>query len=31
MERLHQSIVKDIEQVVGEAVRKAVMESGNKH
>jgi len=27
MERLHKSIVKDIEQVVGEAVRKAIMES----
>jgi len=27
MERLHQSIVKDIEQVVGEAVRKAIAES----
>jgi hypothetical protein len=30
MERLHQSIVKDIEQVVGEAVRKAIIERGNK-
>ena len=27
MERLHQSIVKDIEQVVGEAVRKALVEN----
>ena len=27
MERLHQYIVKDIEQVVGEAVKKAIVEN----